>query len=66
MGSPVAYLIVLAWPRFSAPRAVRNVANPYSAISDSTGSRTSRKIRVRMDRRRNPMAQASNCECNGM
>ena len=49
--------------RFSAPRAVRNVANTYSAISESTGNKTSRKIRVRMDRRRNPMAQASKCEC---
>jgi hypothetical protein len=52
-------LIVLAWERVRAPRAVRNVANAYNPISESTGTRMSRKIRWRMDRRRNPMAQAS-------
>ena len=66
MGWPVTDLIVLAWERVRAPRAVMNVANAYKAISDSTGTRTSRKIRWRMDRRRNPMAQASKCEWNGI
>ena len=66
-GWPVAVLIVLAWERVRAPRTVRNVANAYRAISESTGTRTRRKIRWRMDRRRsNPMAQASKCEWNGI
>ena len=39
VGTPVTFLIVVAWDSVSAPRAVRNVANTYSAISESTGTR---------------------------
>ena len=51
--------------RLMAAVAVMLVAKIYSPIRDSTGTRTRRRIRWRMDFRRKPMALAPESEWNG-
>lgn len=58
-GTAVAFFSVLVRDRLMAFLPVRANAKMYKPISDSTGTRTSSRIFWRMDRRRNPMAQAS-------
>ena len=52
-------------PKGYAAVAVMLVAKIYSPIRDSTGTRTRRRIRWRMDFRRKPMALAPESEWNG-
>src|ERR1700753_4164835 len=65
-GTAVAFFSVLVGDGLMPFLAVRPNAKMYNPIRDSTGTRTSRRIFWRMDRRRNPMAQASadSTECD--
>src|SRR6266581_317831 len=66
VGAPVAFLSVLVLARLMASLAVMLVAKAYRPIRDSTGTRTRRRIRWRIDLRRKPMALAPESEWKRM